>query len=140
MLLHANLDVTYRGNTYLIKPELLFDQISMSRHSIPAALPGAPNAIVSINDVQLPAQATLSTTNLPDPEEIVQVDLSTKPMIWLVWAGTFLYTLGGLLAYRRRVIEYGKEEDVVVVPTATGDGLRSGEVILHGAAGGLSPS
>jgi cytochrome c biogenesis factor len=83
----------------------------MAKYAIPAALPGAPNAIVSISDVQLPSVVTLSTTNLPDPYEMVQVDLSTKPMIWLVWAGTFLYTFGGLVAYRKRAIEFG--DDVI---------------------------
>jgi len=105
MRVHANLDVTYEGKIYSIEPQFVIDQAGMSRHAIPAALPGAPNAIVSISDVQLPSEVTLATTNLPDPYEMVQVDLSTKPMIWLVWVGTVLYTLGGLAAYRKRALE-----------------------------------
>jgi len=45
------------------------------------------------------------TYNAPDEQEVVFVDLSTKPFIWLVWLGTLLYTLGGLVAYRRRATE-----------------------------------
>ena len=47
------------------------------------------------------------TLNAPDPTEAVMVDVSTKPMVWLVWVGTLLYTLGGFVAYRRRALENG---------------------------------
>lgn len=109
MRIHALVDVTYRGQTYPIHPELVFDQASQSKYSVPASLPGPPNAILTLEDVQLPFQASLSTTNLPDPLEMVQIDLSTKPMIWLVWLGTVLYTIGGLMAYRRRAAELARE-------------------------------
>lgn len=108
--MHANLDVTYQGQVYPIKPEFVFDQQTMAKHAVPAALPGAPNAIVVISDVQLPSTITIDTPNLPDPYEMVQLDLSTKPGIWLVWMGTFLYTIGGLIALRRRSIEFAAEE------------------------------
>jgi cytochrome c biogenesis factor len=37
----------------------------------------------------------------------VQIDVSTKPGIGFVWIGSLLYTLGGLVAYRRRARELG---------------------------------
>jgi cytochrome c-type biogenesis protein CcmF len=45
------------------------------------------------------------TFNAPDPGDAIFVELSTKPLIGFVWAGTLLYTLGGLIAYRRRLKE-----------------------------------
>ena len=45
------------------------------------------------------------TFNAPDPGDAVFVELSTKPLIWFIWVGTLLYTLGGFIAYRRRITE-----------------------------------
>jgi cytochrome c-type biogenesis protein CcmF len=45
------------------------------------------------------------TFNAPDPGDAIFVEVSTKPLIGFVWAGTLLYTLGGLIAYRRRITE-----------------------------------
>ena len=42
------------------------------------------------------------TWNAPDPGEMAVIELSTKPMIWLVWLGSVLYSFGGVIAYRRR--------------------------------------
>lgn len=47
------------------------------------------------------------TYNAPDDQDVIFVDWSTKPFIWLVWLGTLLYTAGGLVAYRRRSLEAG---------------------------------
>lgn len=108
MRIHALVDLSYRGKIYPIHPVLVFDQAEQAKYSIPALLPGAPNAILTLEDVRLPDQASFSTTNLPDPLEMVQVDLSTKPMIWLVWLGTLLYTIGGMIAYRRRAAQFSR--------------------------------
>ena len=42
------------------------------------------------------------TWNAPDAGEMAVIELSTKPMIWLVWLGSVLYSIGGVIAYRRR--------------------------------------
>lgn len=129
---HALVDVTYQGRVYPIRPELVFDQVGMSRYSVPAALPGAPNAVIALNDAQFPSDATLTTSNLPDPMEMVEVDLSTKPMIWLVWLGTILYTIGGLVAYRRRALEVRRSR-----PDSTDGHVEpdSAEVAVSGRTG-----
>jgi hypothetical protein len=75
--------------------------------TVVARIPGTENGIVSFDKFNPPQGAQLSTTNLPDPTEWLLIDVSTKPMIWLVWAGTLLYTLGGLIAWRRRALETG---------------------------------
>jgi cytochrome c-type biogenesis protein CcmF len=49
------------------------------------------------------------TFNAPDPQEGVVVSLGTKPLIWFVWLGTILYSLGGVIAYRRRALEAARE-------------------------------
>jgi LPXTG-motif cell wall-anchored protein len=51
------------------------------------------------------------TFNAPDPSETVFVSVGTKPMIWLVWLGTLLFSVGGLIAYRRRAVEQGIYEE-----------------------------
>jgi hypothetical protein len=59
-------------------------------------------------NAQAPArEIVLRTLNAEDATETVLVDVSTKPMIGLVWLGALLYTAGGLIAYRRRASEMG---------------------------------
>jgi hypothetical protein len=125
MRIHALLDVSYQGRVYPIHPELVFDQTNQSQYAIPAQLPGAPNTIIALNDVQLPFQGSLSTSNLPDPLDMVQVDLSTKPMIWLVWMGTLLYTIGGLIAYRRRAREFEESTEAATETESGEDAIKS---------------
>ncbi|MGC4044458.1 MAG: cytochrome c biogenesis protein CcsA [Armatimonas sp.] len=47
------------------------------------------------------------TFNAPDPSDLVYVSIGTKPMIWMVWLGTLLFSAGGFVAYRRRAKEQG---------------------------------
>ncbi len=102
------IDVTYKGGqTVSLKPEMVMDPRGGSI-SAPVAIPGAPNAVLTFDTFQGPfAPAAFSTTNVPDPTESLMIDVSTKPMIGLVWLGTILYTLGGLIAWRRRALETG---------------------------------
>ena len=102
---YADVDVTYKGRTTTVRPGRLTDP--KGTYSLPAHLPGAPNAIITMDEFNPPQQAILSTTNVPDPLEAVSIDVSVKPMIWLVFLGTILYTLGGTIAYRRRALENG---------------------------------
>ena len=97
------LDVHYKGQHQEIKPGLIFSR--EGRFAVPAVLPGSKNAIMTLDEPKFPGGAVLSTMNVPDASEIVMLDVSTKPMIGLVWFGTLLYTLGGLIAYRRRAAE-----------------------------------
>jgi hypothetical protein len=101
----ALMDITYKGQTTKVKPEIVMRRNGME--TVVARIPGTENGIISFDKFNPPQGAQLSTTNLPDPTEWLLIDLSTKPMIWLVWAGTLLYTLGGLIAWRRRALEVG---------------------------------
>jgi hypothetical protein len=102
------IDVTYKnGSTVSLKPEMILDPRGGSI-SAPVAIPGAPNAVLTFDKFDGPvAPAQFSTTNVPDSTETLMIDVSTKPMIGLVWLGTILYTLGGLIAWRRRALETG---------------------------------
>jgi hypothetical protein len=104
--IHADMDAIYLGKSYPIYPELVYDKRMGAEYSVPAKLPGAPNAIISLSEAKLPFTGVLATTNLPDRYEMVALDVSVKPLIWLVWMGTILYTIGGLIAYRRRSAEF----------------------------------
>jgi hypothetical protein len=78
---------------------------------------------MNLDRPNFPQGAMFSTTNVPDATETLYLDVSTKPMIGLVWLGTLLYTAGGLVAYRRRALETGllgtePEEEPAPAPEA----------------------
>jgi cytochrome c-type biogenesis protein CcmF len=105
----ALVDVWYQGQKTSVTPEIVMNHTGT--YTVHAALPGAPNAIIMMDQFLPPQGAVLSTMNLPDASEAVILDFSTKPMIWTVWLGTLLYTLGGFVAYRRRALEMADAED-----------------------------
>ena len=117
----AIIGVTYKGQNSIAEPLFRFDQKTGGRYSIPVVIPGGwegkpimlnfvPPTAEEMNTPEAFDKIQLQTLNAPDPTEAVMVDVSTKPMIWLVWAGTLLYTLGGFVAYRRRALENGTIE------------------------------
>ena len=112
IMVQAQVDVTYQGRTETVMPQLKLEQAG-GVFALPAAIPG-PDGQKVVLKLEQPGEGqtqmkalSLRTVNAPDPTEAVLIDLSTKPFIGLVWAGTLLYTLGGLIAYRRRAIETG---------------------------------
>jgi hypothetical protein len=110
MSIAADIDVTYKGKTTSLAPRLIMDQAAGGKYSIPVALPGERKPELMLSDIRLPFGADLFTSNLPDPAEMVMLDISTKPLIWLVWGGTVLYTIAGFIAYRRRALEMVRPE------------------------------
>jgi len=101
----ALVDITYKGQKTSVAPEVVMTPTG--NRTVPAKIPGTANGILTLDVPRFPQGAQLSTTNLPDPTEMLLIDISTKPMVWLVWLGTLLYTLGGLIAWRRRALETG---------------------------------
>jgi cytochrome c-type biogenesis protein CcmF len=112
----AIVGVSYRGQTAIAEPLFRFDQKTGGRYSIPVPLPGGwdkkpvmlnfvPPTPEEMSTPEAFDKIQLQTLNVPDPTEAVMVDVSTKPLVWLVWLGTLLYTLGGFVAYRRRAQE-----------------------------------
>ncbi|MBC8101896.1 MAG: cytochrome c biogenesis protein CcsA [Cytophagales bacterium] len=114
----AVVGVTYRGQTAIAEPLFRYDQKTGGRYSIPVPIPGGwdksptmlkfvPPTPEEMNTPEAFDKINLQTLNAPDPTEAVMVDVSTKPMVWLIWLGTLLYTAGGFIAYRRRARENG---------------------------------
>ncbi len=113
----AQVGVLYGTQMKVVEPHFILDQKTGARYSHPVAIPGAAGEKVMLNlvppsDEQFNsadpfATINFQTINVPDVTEHIFVDLSTKPLIGLVWTGTLLYTLGGLVAYRRRAVEQG---------------------------------
>jgi cytochrome c-type biogenesis protein CcmF len=113
VFVQATVDVTYKGETATATTKLRL-QPNGGVYALPAQIPGPTGSQVMLKleqpgeDQKEPLKVlTLRTLNAPDPAETVLVDVSTKPMIGLVWLGTLLYTWGGLVAYRRRALEAG---------------------------------
>ena len=114
----ANVTVTYHGIDTVVYPIFRLEPRNSGTYSLPVRIPGPDDAQVMLRFVPPPPNALQSanpfskgvlfeTMNAPDPTEAVVIDISTKPLIGLVWLGTLLYTLGGFVAYRRRAIETG---------------------------------
>ncbi len=101
----ALVDVIYKGEKTSVAPEIVMTKTGMS--TVPVKIPGTQNGVLTLDEPRFPQAAQLSTTGLPDPSELLRIDISTKPMVGLVWLGTLLYTLGGLVAWRRRALETG---------------------------------
>ncbi|MDX1931692.1 MAG: cytochrome c biogenesis protein CcsA [Capsulimonadales bacterium] len=107
----ATIDVTYRGRTETVTPRLRLERTG-AIYSLPVPIPGREGRPVVLKleppreeEQGASREITLRTLGAEDPFETVFVDVSTKPMIGLVWIGALLYTAGGLIAYRRRAVE-----------------------------------
>lgn len=110
----ATVDVTFRGQTQTVMPQLKMEKTG-GEYAIPAQIPGPNGRAVMLkiditgNEAQQ-SKVSFRTLNADDPAEAVAIDISTKPGIGLVWLGSLLYTLGGLVAYRRRALELGMDK------------------------------
>lgn len=119
----ATVDVTYRGKTGTVVSRLKLEPTG-GAYALPVQIPGPDGRTVMLKmdvpkgDDAPQRQLSLRTLNADDPTEMVVVDVSTKPGVGLVWLGSLLYTLGGLVAYRRRANELGMKqlEPFVEVP------------------------
>lgn len=117
VLFTAHIGVEWKGQQEIVSPKIKLDQRTGGVYSQPVAAPGPDGAKVVLNWIPPGKEAWNSpnpfrimlfqTVNAEDPTEHVYIDISNKPMIGLVWAGSLLYTLGGLIAYRRRARESG---------------------------------
>ncbi len=113
----AQVGVMYGKEMRIVKPHFVLEQKTGARYSHPQPIPGAKGETVMLNLVPPSDEQwetadpfktiNLQTINVPDVTEHVYVDVSTKPLVSLVWIGSLLYTLGGFVAYRRRAVEQG---------------------------------
>jgi len=113
----AVLRVTYEGVTSLVKPQFIQYKNNPNPKSPEVRLPG--NALIGFfgmnagsSDQANPgagasremASLTLRQDSGP-PTEAFQLEVTTRPMINLIWVGTLLLVFGGLVSMRRRIQE-----------------------------------
>lgn len=113
IFLRAAIEVSYQnGPMQVVIPQTRMEH-SGGAFAVPAPVPGPEGRAVMLKldaptaEFDPRVSVTLRTLNAPDPTETILVDISTKPFISLVWLGTLLYTIGGIVAYRRRAYELG---------------------------------
>lgn len=113
----AQIGVMYGKEGEMVEPHFVLEQKTGAQYSHPVQIPGPKGEKVMLNLVPPSpeqwksadpfAAINFQTINVPDVTEHIYVDISTKPLISLVWIGSLLYTLGGFVAYRRRAVEQG---------------------------------
>jgi cytochrome c-type biogenesis protein CcmF len=113
----AILRVTYQGMTTLVKPQFIRYKDNPNPKSPEIKLPGGwlvgfagmnAGSVDQANPGAGAANEAASLTLREDsgpPSEAFQLEVTTRPMINLVWVGTLLLVLGGLVSMRRRILE-----------------------------------
>ena len=113
----AKISVQYKDNApVIVTPAIRLEPLTDGAYSEVVEIPGVPGEKAVLRYIPPTPEEMNSeisnfkfqTLNAPDPTgEAIFVDVSTKPLIWLVWIGPVLFTWGGLIAYRRRAAEAG---------------------------------
>ena len=114
----AECDVTYKGKTTHVTTYTKYINGDFSQPSYePAIVPGT-SIIVALSGMQVDranlanSQAVLAAydqARAPAPQkEIIVVEVSTKPLILLVWTGVMVMVLGFAFAIRRRLAEVNR--------------------------------
>ncbi len=113
----AVMRVTYKGQSVLVRPENITRLADREMPESPEIkLPGgwllaftgmnAGSADASNPNAGAMSEAGKFTIRPPGPiVEAFQIEVTTRPMINLVWLGTFLIFAGGLVGMRRRILE-----------------------------------
>lgn len=104
----ANLKVRYNGKTYDLKPAMVYE--NNQKLSPIVYMPSQPeekrSVIVSnINADEKMVELTFGgfPLNNESVSERILVEISTKPFMNFVWAGSILLTLGTIIAFSRRI-------------------------------------
>jgi hypothetical protein len=111
----ALLYVSYHGTTSLLKPEFVIRRDQPGDPDTPeTALPGGWNiAFTAMNAGRADKNAASAESGTfvirPDGPVVegFELEVTTRPMIWLVWLGTALIALGGLVSMVRRIRDPG---------------------------------
>jgi cytochrome c-type biogenesis protein CcmF len=113
----AKIAVQYKdGSPTTVTPAIRLEPLKDGAYSEVVDIPGAPNEKAVLRYIPPTPEEMNSeisnfkfqAMNAPDEMgEAIFVDVSTKPLIWMVWVGPVLFTWGGLIAYRRRATEAG---------------------------------
>jgi hypothetical protein len=101
----ANLKVTYGNKEYSLKPVLIFESEKISN---PVNLPAETGehktvALSSIYADQKMIELTFGGfQENTEPEDLILVEVSKKPLMNFVWLGSILLTLGTIITFKRR--------------------------------------
>ena len=115
----AVMRVTYQGVTSLVRPQFIqYGKDLQNQKSPEVKLPGgwligfdgmnAGSAGAKKNPGAGAINQTASIALREDtgpPSEAFELEVTTRPMISLVWIGTLLLVVGGLMSMRRRILE-----------------------------------
>jgi hypothetical protein len=110
------------GRSAVVRPAL---EVSASgRKSVPAYLPGGGVVtIVSVDPNQGKVALDVPGLAPADPNaEILAVEVSTKPLINLVWIGAIVMLGSALLSMLRRILDLKRAPVVVTTPAASEPG------------------
>ena len=113
----AILRVTYKGVTTMVSPKFIRFKGNPNPKSPEVKLPGgwlvgfagmnagsSDQANPGAGAMNETAALTLREDSGP-PSQAFQLEVTTRPMINLVWIGTLLLVFGGLVSMRRRILE-----------------------------------
>lgn len=114
MAVGAVLSVSVGGTKHEVVPTLLFDQKGerkMSPVNLPehgTAAPGAPRSQLALNAINVEQRMALiefidpAMQHEEEPPQLL-VEISTKPLMMVVWTGVVLIILGTAVAFKRRL-------------------------------------
>jgi cytochrome c-type biogenesis protein CcmF len=128
----ARIKVVHEGQEYTLMPKVRITATEGSEEAtfedVPALLPnGNSISLVNFDPMQRRVYVRVNGLGLPvDPAKAV-VTVSTKPGIQLVWIGTIIGVIGGLIAMLRRTLE-GRgywEKGRARLPRSVGDLIRA---------------
>ena len=126
----AVLRVTYKGVTSLISPKFIQYKNNPNPKSPELKLPGgwlvgfAGMNAGSSDQANPGAGATSEAATITmredsgPPSQAFELEVTTRPMISLVWIGTLLLFFGGLVSMRRRILENRLEPIADLAPSA----------------------
>jgi len=140
----AVLRVTYSGITSLVKPQFIRYRDDSTPKSPDVRLPGG--ALISFAgmnagsaDQANPGAGAMSESaalylreDSGPPTQAFTLEVTTRPMINLVWVGTLLLVAGGLISMRRRI----QENRLVPIPDLAPPAPNAGGARKEGAASG----
>ncbi len=102
-IIYAKLDVNIKAKNYKISPGVII-RGKKSKEYIDVKIPGTKRRVSLVGwDIDRKSIAIYiepEDTSIAPPDVAV-IDVSFKRLIWLVWLGTILISIGGFVAYRR---------------------------------------
>jgi cytochrome c-type biogenesis protein CcmF len=115
----ARLRVEIGGRTVPARPMLEVNMGTGTRNSIPDYLPGGGSVQIAAVDPKN-GRVALAVPGMARGRDgdVLAIEVSTKPLINLVWIGSVLMLGSALMSVIRRILDLGRPEPPRAVPTA----------------------